>query len=341
MVLSSGAGLPAGRITVTMIPLLTSAIVSLVFSLASAAFSMVSAEDSWRTEPPMHHARAAHAVVGDGKSLYALAGTGAGGAPVLVFERFDGSSWHDEGRIPGPGLNGPAAVALNGKIYLIGGFETDTNVPSSGVHVYDTTTRTWSRAAPLPAPRGGHSAVVLEGKIHVLGGGNSKSTISDHNVFDPAKSAWTALAPLPRAEGSPAAVAFGGKLYAVGGRSGSSDFGAVDIYDPVSNSWSAGPPIDPRGTAGAVAYCGAIYVFGGESQVRGQSLGDVLRLKHDGAWELVASMPTPRNFARAVILDDAVYVVGGSPTPEASHASMGSAIVERYRVSCSSRPNVE
>ena len=54
---------------------------------------------------------------------------GRGGAPVLVLERFDGTAWRDEGTIPGPGLNAPAAVALDGKIYLIGGFVTDTNLP--------------------------------------------------------------------------------------------------------------------------------------------------------------------------------------------------------------------
>jgi N-acetylneuraminic acid mutarotase len=222
-------------------------------SLANAAPPSVSAQEPWRTELPMHYARAAHAVVGDGKAIYALAGTGAGGVPILVIERFDGKAWRDEGTIPGPGLNAPAAVALDGKIYLIGGFGTDTNVPSDDVFVYDTTAKTWSHVAPLPAPRGGHAAVALAGKIHVLGGGNSKSTIADHDVFDPATNAWTEMAPLPRAEGSPAAVVFGGKLYAIGGRSGSSDFGAVDIYDPTTDKWSAGPPIDPRGTAGAVA----------------------------------------------------------------------------------------
>jgi N-acetylneuraminic acid mutarotase len=297
----------------------------------------LSTEESWRAEPPMHYARAAHAVVGDGNAIYALAGTGAGGVPVLVIERFDGKTWRDDGTLLGPGLNAPAAVALNGKIYLIGGFETDTNVPSDGVLVYDTMAKTWRRAPPLPAPRGGHAAVVLAGKIHVLGGGNSKSTIADHDVFDPATNVWTSLAPLPRAEGSPAAVAFGGRLYAIGGRSGPSDFGAVDIYDSATNTWSAGPSIDPRGTAGAVVYCGAIHVFGGESQAKRQSLGEVLRLKRDGAWERVSTMPTPRNFARAVILDEAVYVVGGSPTPEPSHASSGSAIVERFRESCGPR----
>src|ERR1700687_918160 len=107
-----------------MILLLATTIASLASNLVSTAFPSVSAQDLWRTEPPMHYARAAHAVVGDGKSLFALAGTGAGGAPVLVFERFDGNNWLDEGRVPGGGLNAPAAVALNGKIYLIRGFET-------------------------------------------------------------------------------------------------------------------------------------------------------------------------------------------------------------------------
>src|SRR5205823_5616982 len=102
--------------------LVACAIASFFLNGANAASSSASAQESWRSEAPMHYARAAHAVVGDGKSLYALAGTGAGGAPVLVFERFDGRTWRDEGSIPRPGLNAPAAVALNGKIYLIGGF---------------------------------------------------------------------------------------------------------------------------------------------------------------------------------------------------------------------------
>jgi N-acetylneuraminic acid mutarotase len=304
------------------------------WTVAHAASAAVSTQGTWSSAPSMHHARAAHAVVSDGKALYALAGTGARGAPVLAIERFDGTAWRDEGTIPGPGLNAPAAVALDNKIYLIGGFVTDTNLPSAGVLVYDTKTRTWSGAAPLPAPRGGHAAVVRDGRIHVLGGGNSMATIADHDVFDPAKNAWTSLAPLPRTEGSPAAVVFDGRIYAIGGRSGAADFGDVDIYDPATDHWSAGPPIDPRGTAGAVVQCGAIYLFGGESQARHASLGDVLRLSRDGAWEKRAPMPTPRNFARAVTLGDAVYVVGGSPTPEASHASTGSAVVERFRIAC-------
>jgi N-acetylneuraminic acid mutarotase len=285
----------------------------------------------------MRYARAAHAVVATPDVIYALAGTGAGGAPVLPVERFDGgTTWTVETSLPGAGLNAPAAAVLGGRIYLIGGFNTVTNVPSARVLVYDPSTRAWSEAEPLPAPRGGHAAVVLDGRIHVIGGGNSRSTIADHDEYDPATDTWTARAPLPRAEGSPAAVVAGGRLWSIGGRSGPSDFGFVYVYYPATDRWSAGPAIDPRGTAGAFVRCGAIHVVGGESQARAESLADMLRLDAGAsAWTPAPPMPTARNFARAVSFRDRVYVVGGSPTPGRSHASEGSTVVESFAADCS------
>ncbi len=223
----------------------------------------------------------------------------------------------------------------NDKIYLIGGFVTDTNLPSAGVLVYDTKARTWSERRPAAGSRAAVTRRSCATAAFTCWAAATRWRPSPTTTSSiPRRMRGPPRAPLPRTEGSPAAVAFDGRIYAIGGRSGPADFGAVDIYDPATNRWSAGPPIDPRGTAGAVVQCGAIYVFGGESQARHASLGDVLRLSRDGAWEKLAPMPTPRNFARAVTLGDAVYVVGGSPTPEASHASTGSAVVERFRVAC-------
>ena len=296
----------------------------------------VAAGDSgrWKTEPDMLESRAAHAVVATRGAIYALAGTGPGG-PVLDVERFDGRGWFVETRLPGDGLNAPAAVELNGRIYLIGGFDTTTNVPSSDVLVYDIRRKAWSNAAPLPAPRGGHAAAVLNGRFHVVGGGNSRSTLADHSEYDPATNHWRDLAPLPRSEGSPALVAYAGKLYAIGGRSGRSDFGDVYVYDATTDRWTSGPSIEPRGTAGAAVYCDAIHLFGGESQAANSSLDEVLRLDgRHGVWSRIPSMPHARNFARAVTFKGRVFVVGGSPTAGTSHASAGSRIVESYRARC-------
>lgn len=300
----------------------------MVLAAAAAAVTV----GSWSAAPPLPAARSAHAVVALAGGVYALGGSGPGGTPLEVV-RFDGRAWSTAATLPGDGLNAPAAVALGGRIYLIGGFAGTSNLPTDAVSRFDPASGTWSSAAPLPAPRGGHAAVVLDGKIHVLGGGNAVSTLADHSVYDPATDRWSEAAPLPRAEGSPAAVVFGGKIYAIGGRSGPSDFGDVYVYDPARDAWSRGPSIPPRGTAGAVVYRGAIYLFGGESQSAHATLGDVLRLTRGAkAWRRVSTMPTARNYARAVVFRGAVYVVGGSRTAGASHSAVGSRLVDRYLV---------
>jgi N-acetylneuraminic acid mutarotase len=213
----------------------------------------------------------------------------------------------------------------------MGGFIATTNKPTDDVLVNDLQTHQWTTVNSLQNPRGGHAAVVLDGKVHLLGGGNSISTIADHSEYDPATNAWKELAPLPRAEGSPAAVVDDGKIYVIGGRSGSSDFGDVYIYDPETDSWSTGTSIEPRGTAGAVVYCGGIYLFGGESQAERKNLDTVLRLDLEkNIWESVTSMLAARKFARAVLFMNSVYVIGGSTVPASSHSPTGTASVERF-----------
>lgn len=287
----------------------------------------------WSTAPSTNYARSAHAVVVLDGSIYSLAGTDEDGDPLLDVERFDGTTWSIETVLPGDGVNAPSVAALDGRIYVIGGFGTTSSRPTDEVRVYEPATSTWSMAAPLPTASGGHAAVVLSGSIHVVGGGTSRSTIADHVVYDPATDSWRAAAPVPQPEGSPALVVHDGRLWAIGGRSGRSDYGEVFIYEPATDEWTSGPPIGPRGTAGAVAFCDTVFLFGGETQHDKVVLGDVLRLDGD-RWVEQAQLPTPRSFARSVVFNDAVYVVGGSTTFGLSHASPGGTMVERFDPAC-------
>jgi N-acetylneuraminic acid mutarotase len=286
---------------------------------------------SWHEMPPLLHGRSAHAVVSDRETVYAIGGTGEDGRPVLAVERFDGRVWTQVTTLPGEGLNAPAAVLMHDRIFVLGGFEATTNVPTDRVLVYDTKTRKWSEAPSLPAPRGGHAAVVIGGRIHVVGGGDQASTLALHSEFDPATGGWRELAPLPTARGSLAAVVVQRKLWAIGGRSGPDDFGDVDVYDPVRDTWTSGPAIPPRGTHGAVFFRGAIHVFGGESQAGSRTLAGVLRLDpRSREWEDVSTLPTPRSYARAALHDRGVLVVGGSTRAGSSHSSQGTKVVERF-----------
>ncbi|MEZ6242261.1 MAG: kelch repeat-containing protein [Phycisphaerales bacterium] len=286
----------------------------------------------WSRARAMPSPRSAHAVASDDDAIYVVGGVGGpNSAIVRDLDRFDARRWTTIATLPGVGLNAPAAAILDGKLYVIGGFRNASNIPLATVRVYDLSTGEWSEVAPLPAPRGGHAAVVLDGHVHVFGGGNNVATIATHSMYDPAADTWTDLAPLPRAEGSPAGVVYQGAIWAIGGRSGFDDFGDVYIYDAATDTWANGPAIPPRGTVGAAVYHGAIHVFGGESQAKNAVLDDVLRLDPDTlTWSPIDPLPTPRNYARAAILDDAVYIVGGNLTPGASHGSPGSDVVERY-----------
>jgi len=86
-----------------------------------------------------------------------------------------------------------------------------------------------------------------------------------------------------------------------------------------------------RGTAGAAAYCGTIYIFGGESQAKNTTLDEVLNLDGNrNGWRRALPMPSARNYARAVQFKGSVYLVGGNPTVGMSHSSAGSTIVEKF-----------
>ena len=153
---------------------------AVIGAVVAAPVGSSTAVGTWTREPPLRQARAAHAVVVAGGSIWALGGTGPRGAPVLGVERFDGQQWRVETQLPvAGGLNATAAATLGSRIYVLGGFEGTSNTPTGRVHVYDLRTRAWSEAAPLPAPRGGHAAVVLGGRIHVLGGGKCGTDARD------------------------------------------------------------------------------------------------------------------------------------------------------------------
>ena len=61
-----------------------------------------------------------------------------------------------------------SGCALEGKIYVIGGFPTHFSV-TSVVESYDPLTDSWSRLASLPSGRCGHATCSFDGKVYVSG----------------------------------------------------------------------------------------------------------------------------------------------------------------------------
>ena len=69
------------------------------------------------------------------------------------------------------------ATALNGKLYVIGGYSgVNTVTPLSNTQVYDPATDTWSQLANMPTPRYGLGLAALGNDIYAVDGVNGPDT---------------------------------------------------------------------------------------------------------------------------------------------------------------------
>src|SRR5437870_7798998 len=93
----------------------------------------------------------------------------------LVYEYEPASdAWTQKKPMPHP-VHHAAVTALNGKMYLFGGFDLPAAGPPgwnpvNDVWEYDPATDGWRSRAPMPTARGGSVAAVVSGKIYVIGG---------------------------------------------------------------------------------------------------------------------------------------------------------------------------
>lgn len=149
-------------------------------------------------------------------------------------------TWEDQTQMPTPRY-ALAVVALNGKIYAIGGVSNTQIESSSANERYDPQTNRWTIMAQLPTPSSYCATVACKGKIYILGGltqnGSESTNLVTNQVFDPLTNSWTQMAPIPGYTWiGCSATEVQGKIYLLGGGDGRN---LVEVYDPATNSWAA------------------------------------------------------------------------------------------------------
>jgi N-acetylneuraminic acid mutarotase len=235
-------------------------------------------------------------------------------------------------------------VALNGKMYVIGGWDDGK---AAGINYeYDPATDKWTHKKGMP--RSAHHAAIAaaNGKLYVIGGfvppkdtqiptGGAWEPIADVWEYDPVTDSWKSLAPLPTKRGAAVAVEVGGKIYVIGGATtvaGSKDpfftfFGPSlvlttnEVFDPATNKWESRKPMSvARNHAYAAAINGKIYVIGGRTGhafILTATNTDVVEEYSPIAdmWSAPkARMPTPRSGGAWGADGRRIYVAGGEVT---------------------------
>src|SRR5580765_1248083 len=235
-------------------------------------------------------------------------------------------------------------VALNGKMYVIGGWDDGK---AGGVNYeYNPATDKWTKKQPMPRPAHHAALAAANGKIYVMGGfvvpkdtaipvGGAWEPIDNAWEYDPAADSWKSLPPLPGKRGAALAAEAGGKIYVIGGATtvdGSKEpfftfFGPSkvlatnDVYDPATNKWQSRTPMSvARNHAFGAAVNGKIYVIGGRTGhgfILSATNTDVVEEYNpvSNSWSAPKErMPTPRSGGASGTDGRRIYVAGGEVT---------------------------
>lgn len=203
------------------------------------------ATNTWSAGPSLPEARGAGAAARIGNQIHFFGGA----VRTDVSDTVDRSAhvvldlatntWSTKAPLPNP-RNHLGGVALNGKIYAIGGqrsFRENTENQDQ-VDVYDPQTDTWSQAAPMPNPRGHISAstFVWNNKIVVAGGSVNGAMFglasTEVTMYEPQTNAWTRATPLPAARKTPVGGAWNNLLIVATGD------GVDASPDPTATNWA-------------------------------------------------------------------------------------------------------
>ena len=284
--------------------------------------------NTWASGPPLPALRAAGALVKLGRELHYFGGTIRNGSTWVdygthwAFDLDTGIAWRTttpDGQqtlapMPNP-RNHMGGVALNGKIYAIGGQHKgqQSGAPQSEVDVYDPATNTWTQAAPMPRPIGHVTANVFvrNGHVVVVSGLTTNSVpIANVIEYDPSTDTWSELPPLPWGRQSPVSGLIGDQMVATCGLNGSlRDQTWVTISTP--GTWQIGPSLPILTSEVSTGLInGVLYLVGGGSS---STLANTLA--YDLSTGLWRSDLAPRQYLGdhhgAEVINGKLYLFGG------------------------------
>ena len=157
--------------------------------------------NTWKSVAPMHEGRVElAAAVLDGK-IYVVEDDS---------ERYDPTTdtWEYFPDPPSEHFSDPTAVAMDGKLWMTGGYHPSDMgyVQHPSVDVFDPKTNTWTTKADMTDGRNGHALVVLDGELHAVGGSSGIDEYGSRDKrtvekFDARLDCWIAVPEMDLPEG--------------------------------------------------------------------------------------------------------------------------------------------
>jgi WD40 repeat protein len=135
-------------------------------------------------------------------------------------------------------LGHAAALLLNGKVLMAGGYDTAHDKVESAM-LYNPGAGTFYPTGDLNDSRGDASATLLpSGKVLITGGTNL-SAIYGAELYDPVSGSFSRISVItPRFKGHTATLLPNGKVLVAGGLGSSNELSSAELYDPATGTFS-------------------------------------------------------------------------------------------------------
>jgi N-acetylneuraminic acid mutarotase len=180
----------------------------------------------------------------------------------------------------------------------------------------------------MPTARGGFGVAVVNGKIYAIGGINGDNEpLNTVEEYNPVTDGWTSKTSMPTPRTGFAIAVYSNKIYVIGGSIGNVYVGNNEVYDPVSNTWTTKASMPtPRADLCANTVNGNIYLIGGKRY----SSSDPYYIETDvnevyypvnDSWSTKTALPTAVQGYGSAVVDNKIYIIGGSRQPTSSGTS--------------------
>jgi len=188
-----------------------------------------------------------------------------------------------------------AGAVLHNQLYIIGGFNKTSGVPSNAVYRYEANEHLAEGAAiagggywnlvdiPLPSGRYTHAAAGFDGKIWVAGGFPKPNSVQ---VYDPMLGDWSEAPPMTIRRAQFKLLVVNGDLYAVGGDDAMTNKTTIEKFDRRAQAWSVIATLKEQRLMLSSSVAGSkIYIFGGMvSSTKALETWDAYDVR-TGTWE--------------------------------------------------------
>ena len=273
--------------------------------------------------------RYAHGAVSDGRQIYVLGGSARGlsGDIQIIDPVHNQVTVLKDKLIPRRYFS--AVFDGNESAFVLGGVSRRGKhaVLNPIIEVFNVRTGNVSRIGRMPIPTRTNTSVIHDNKIYVLGGdvfidGGMQST-ANLFVFDLATQTWTQLANMPTAK-STKAVVHQGYIYVVGGYNNIESMNVFERYNIAEDQWEVLPSLPVSISANSVTVMeNTLISFGNYDDLAATYAYDF----DTQQWQKVDLGYLPSRHNTATVLDNTVYVIGGTTKP--SHGELN--LVQQVR----------